>query len=221
MQSEAEANCHYLCRYMSNILESIRLLWEKQTKQTTKAQYNSDNFQQVASSGKTLKRILQVYKKLNFNLQILTLENQQMRACACTHTHTCKVNKRNSLSLLPSVFASYLGPEPGKCCIMSCRDESSSPGSRRQTSLHSEVFLAWAIFFLISADKTGADPADGCDKIKPPPRGMNAQAHTDGCLWLFTMTNYAWFRTAIHFHHYCCERFDFPVHLFFLFLFLI
>lgn len=146
MQREAEANCHYLRRYMSNILESVCLLWEKQTKKTTKGQYNSDNFQQVARSGKTLKRISkiipQVCKKLNFYMQIVTLENQQMRACACTHTHTCKVNKRNSLSLLPSVFASYLGPEPGKCCIMSCRDESSSPGSRRQTSLHSEVFLA-------------------------------------------------------------------------------
>lgn len=31
--------------------------------------------------------------------------------------------------------------------------------------------------FPISADKTGADLADGCDKIKPPPRRMNAGAH--------------------------------------------
>lgn len=119
-------------------------------------------------------------------------------------THGHKVNKRNLLSLLPTVFASGLGPEPEKCCIMSCRDESSSPGSRRQTSSHCEVFLARVICFPISADKTGADLADGCDKIKPPPRGMNARAHADGSLGLFTRTNQPRFCTVDHFNHLCC-----------------
>lgn len=47
------------------------------------------------------------------------------------------------------------------------------------------------IFFPISTDKTGADPADGCDKIKPPPLGMNAKAHVDGSSELFTGTNFS------------------------------
>lgn len=46
-------------------------------------------------------------------------------------------------------------------------------------------FFIWAgnIFFQISEDKTGADGADGSDKIKPPPEGTNSGTHVE---WLFT-----------------------------------
>lgn len=59
-------------------------------------------------------------------------------------------------------------------------------------------FLAHTISFPISEDKTGADLADGCDKIKPPPRGMNAGAHADGSLGLFTSKNEPGFGSAVH-----------------------
>lgn len=80
-------------------------------------------------------------KREKWNVYHFQLRTNTQEANACTHADV-RVNKRNLLSLLPTVFASYLGPEPGKFSIMSCRDESSSPGSRRQTSLHCEVFLA-------------------------------------------------------------------------------
>lgn len=53
--------------------------------------------------------------------------------------------------------------------------------------------------------KTGAGLADGCDKIKPPPQRMNARAHADRSLGLFTGTNYPTFCTVVHVIHFCCE----------------
>lgn len=64
--------------------------------------------------------------------------------------------------------------EPGDGRIMSRGDESSSRRSRRKPSLHRQAFLAHSISFPISMDKTGADLADGCDKMKPPPQERKA-----------------------------------------------